>query len=88
MKNTELNIKGKKMKQTYFGKTVIKCGCKSTKVTLINGEEMHRKYPETFGLPSKSFRMFAPVGMLVKVFANSERFWVKIAEDNPCGTAF
>ena len=72
------------MTKNTFNKTVIKNKNQSTKVHLLNGKAMNKKHSDTFWIPDEMIRMFAPVGMLVKIATNSEkmfmneRFWVRI----------
>jgi len=46
----------------------------------INAQEMAKKYPDTFKVPSLEELSKIKQDDLVKVCLNSERFWVKIVE--------
>lgn len=49
--------------------------------TLVDAREMHRKYPETFDVPSELEILMLQVGDNVKLcFNEKERMWVKITE--------
>ena len=54
----------------------------SDEIELFNGfkdgEELNKKYPDTFYLPNKVERSNMPIGSEVKVIAGFERFWVMI----------
>jgi len=74
------------MTKNAFKKTVIKSKNQSIKNDLLNGKAMNKKHPDTFEIPNEMIRLFAPVGMLVKIATNSEkiymneRFWVRITK--------
>lgn len=72
------------MTKNTFKKSVIKNKNQSTQTTLLDGEAMNKEYPDTFWIPDEIIRMFAPVGLLVKIAIDTnksfmdERFWVRI----------
>lgn len=74
------------MTKNTFKKSVIKNKNQSTQTTLLDGEAMNKEYPDTFWIPDEIIRMFAPVGLLVKIATDSnksfmdERFWVRITK--------
>jgi hypothetical protein len=49
---------------------------KSISPLFVNAEEMHKKHPDTFGIPESRFGL--QPGDFAKVCCNGERFWAKI----------
>jgi hypothetical protein len=45
---------------------------------LVDAQEMHRQYPETFDAPSQSDIALIVPDTWVKICRNSERFWVRV----------
>lgn len=51
---------------------------KIKQISLINGQEMHRKYPNTFEVPTfNDLKLLAPKDC-VKIGTIGERFWVNV----------
>lgn len=48
-------------------------------IEFINGEEMAREHPETFEIPTLEERSSVKPGQFIKVGANGERFWLRVA---------
>ena len=44
----------------------------------VNAQEQHKKYPNTFSIPSDEELNNVKVDDFVKVCLNSERFWIKV----------